>query len=115
MDDTLSRVIDIAEHVSGCTHLTGESAVDQDMRISGDDITWLSGEFAKEFGEDVWQWPWHRFVNLNEGLPLFFVPMLLWQLVSWPFRGTFEYPSSLERLELGHIANVIEAGHWIEP
>lgn len=95
--------------------LTANSAIDQDARISGDDVTELAEALAKEFGEHVWQWPWQRFALLDEGLSPLFPFMLVWQLVTWPFRGLFEYPSAHERLELGHIAAVIDRGEWFEP
>ena len=41
--------------------------------------------------------------------------IVIWQLLTWPFRGQFEPPSSFERLELGHIAAVIKKGEWFDP
>ncbi len=115
MGDTLARVIHIAEHCSGCTNLGAESAIDQDMKIWGDDVTWFATELSKQFGDDVFQWPWQRFTGLDEGLPLLAPFMLMWQLATWPFRGSFNYPSPFERLELGHIVAVIDHGEWFEP
>jgi hypothetical protein len=112
---TLDRVIEIAKHCSGTGSLDANSAVDQDMRISGEDVTWFAMELAKEFGDDIYKWPWDRFALLSEGLGCLFVPALIWQLASWPFRGSFQYPSTYERLELGHIAAVIEKGEWFDP
>ena len=117
MSAVLDRVVVIAAKQSGIPskRLSAVSAVDQDMRISGDDVTEFAEALAQEFGDQVWQWPWQRFANLSEGLPLTFPIILIWQLITWPFRGAFEYPSPYERLELGHIAAVIERGHWVEP
>ncbi|MBX9883637.1 MAG: hypothetical protein K2X68_01565 [Novosphingobium sp.] len=117
MSPTLVRVIEIVTEHSGIRRdrLSASSALDQDVRISGDDVTELVEALAREFGEQVWQWPWQRFALLDEGLSPFFLFQLTWQLVTWPFRGSFEYPSPYERLELGHIAKVIDAGHWLEP
>jgi len=115
MTETLGRVIQIAEHCSGHSGLRAESAVHQDMKIWGGDVEEFAEALAKAFGEHVWQWPWQRFAGLNEGLPLLAPFSLIWQILTWPFRGSFSYPSRLERLELGHIARVIDAGHWIEP
>ena len=115
MAETLRRVIEIAEYCSGSKRLGANSAVDQDMKIWGDDVTWFATELSKSFGEDLWQWPWQRFAGLNEGLPLTAPFILIWQLVTWPFRGSFSYPDTFERLELGHIARCLDAGHWIEP
>lgn len=95
--------------------LTASSAIDEDIAISGGDIRDLFEALSKEFGDQVWQWPWQRFVLLDEGLSLLFPFQFVWQLLAWPIRGSFGYPSLYERLELGLIAKVIEAGHWLEP
>ncbi|MBS3928205.1 MAG: hypothetical protein KGZ65_07215 [Sphingomonadales bacterium] len=117
MTATLDRVIEITSRMTGvkAAKLNANSAIDQDIRIYGDDVTDLAEALAAEFGDQVWQWPWQRFAELNEGLSLLFPFMLVWQLLTWPVRGTFEYPSQFERLELGHIAKVIDAGQWLEP
>ena len=81
----------------------------------GDDLVDFVERLEERFGSWVWEWPWQRFTQLSEGLSLLFPFMLLWQLVTWPIRGSFSYPSAYERLELGHIATVLEAGEWIEP
>ena len=114
---TLDRVIEIVSEHSGVAKakLSASSAIDQDVGISGDDVTELAKALATEFGEHVWQWPWQRFAQLQEGLSLLFPFMLIWQLATWPFRGSFEYPSPFERLELGHIAAVIDRCEWFEP
>jgi hypothetical protein len=117
MTPTLERVMEIASRQTGvvAAKLGAHSAIDQDIRISGDDVTELTEALAAEFGDQVWQWPWQRFAHLGEGLSLWFPFVLTWQLLTWPIRGSFEYPTKLERLELGHIAKVIDAGHWLEP
>lgn len=115
MVSILERVVTQAEYMSGAKNLTAQSAIDQDMGISGDDVTEFAEWLAKEFGDHVWQWPWQRFAELNEGLGCFFLPGLMWMLITWPIRGSFNYPSPFERLELGHIAAVIEKGEWFEP
>ncbi len=114
---TLQRVCEIVSRSSGVKldKLTARSAIDQDVRIVGGDVEDLAEAFAKEFGEQVWQWPWQRFADLNEGLPLTFPFQVIKQLLTWPLRGSFEYPSSFERLELGHIAAVIDHGEWFDP
>lgn len=113
---TLDRVIAIVAYHSGVRleKLSAQSAIDQDVGISGDDITELAEAFAKEFGEPVWEWPWHRFCELSEPSVLVF-PYLIWRLLTWPIRGRLFDPSKFERLELGHIAAVIERGEWFEP
>ncbi len=117
MAAALARVVEIASEISGkpIEWLTPQSAIDQDLGVSGDDVEDLAEALAAEFGEDVWHWPWQRFACLDEGVSLLFPLILLWQLISWPFRGTFSYPSHYERLELGHIAAVIENGSWFDP
>jgi hypothetical protein len=113
---TLERVIDIVAYQSGIRRerLTAHSAIDQDVGISGDDITALAEAFAKQFGDHVWQWPWQRFCELSEPSALIF-PYFIWRLITWPFRGRLFDPSRFERLELGHIAAVIDRGEWFEP
>ncbi len=112
---SLPRVLEIASEHTGIQRALPEMAIDQDMGMSGDDVTDFAEALAKEFGETVWSWPWQRFAVLDEGLSLFFPFMLVWQLVSWPFRGSFEYPSPHERLTLLHISEVINRGAWFEP
>ena len=117
MTAALDPVIEITSRTTGvkATMLNANSAIDQDIRISGGDVTDLAEALAAEFGDQVWQWPWQRFAELNEGLSLLFPFMLVWQLLTWPVRGSFEYSSPFERLELGHIAKVIDAGQWLDP
>ena len=69
MAPTLDRVIEITSRQTGITmaRLDEHSAIDQDIGISGDDVTELAEALAAEFGDQVWQWPWRRFVQLDEG------------------------------------------------
>lgn len=112
----MQRVLALASYHSGISEerLCSSSAVDQDLRISGDDVTELAEALAKEFGEGVWQWPWQRFAELSEPSLLVF-PYLIWRLLTWPIRGRLFDSSRFERLELGHIAAVIDRGEWFEP
>ncbi|MFM9852020.1 MAG: hypothetical protein ACKVOJ_04310 [Sphingomonadaceae bacterium] len=112
MMSTLERIIAQAEFMSGTKNVNAKSAIDQDIGMSGDDVTHFAEWLSTEFGDDVWHWPWQRYAELSEGLSLLFPFMFFWQLISWPFRGAFSYPSPYERLELGHIAAVIEKGEW---
>ncbi len=116
MASTLDRVIEITAERTGVRRdrLSASSAIDQDIRIAGDDIDELAEALAAEFGEQVWQWPWARFANLNEP-HLFTGFFFMWRLLTWLIRGRIFDPSPYERLELGHIAKVIDAGHWLEP
>ena len=116
MAAVLERVLAIAAEQSGIPahRLSAVSAVDQDMRISGDDVTEFVQALAHQFGDQVWEWPWDRFANQSE--PHLFTGFLfIWRLLTWPIRGLLFDPSPYERLELGHIARVIEKGHWAEP
>ena len=90
----LERVLELASDQSGLTlaRLSAGSAIAQDIKMYGGDVE----EFAKTLGFGV-------------------LPALAWQIVTWPFRGSFEYPSKFERLELRHIAAVIEKGEWFDP
>jgi hypothetical protein len=117
MGDTLSRLVALASKFSGIPvqSLSANSAVAQDIRIYGMDVWEFEEALTSEFGIAAHDWPWHRFAELSEGLGGCFPFTLLWQLLSWPFRGSFGYPSEFERLELGHIAAVIEKGEWFEP
>jgi hypothetical protein len=114
---TFARVIQIASETSGIGErkLAAETAIDQDMGMAGGDVEDFAKALADEFGEHVWGWPWHRFAVLEEGLGCYFLPALIWQLLSWPFRGSFGHPDAHERLELGHIAAVIDKGEWFDP
>lgn len=115
MENAIARVIRIAENCSGCTSLGKASAVDQDMKIWGDDMVWFSSELAQAFGYQVRQWPWTRFASLDQGPSLLAPFKLIWKLVTWSIRGSFGYHYSLERLELGRIAAIIDNGEWFGP
>lgn len=117
MNSTLDRVMEIVTTQTGVRRdrLTPASAIDQDIGISGGDVEDLAEALAQEFGDQVWQWPWQRFALLDEGISLFAPFWLVWRMITWPIRGRLFDPSPYERLELGHIAKVIEAGHWLEP
>jgi hypothetical protein len=118
---TLDRVRAIAAYYSGLPveTLSRHTAVDQDLNISGSDVEDLAAALAEEFGEQVWRWPWQRFAGLDEGVSIaaaFATPFwLLWRFTTWPIRGRLSDPSPYERLELGHIAAVIDRGEWFDP
>lgn len=116
MTTILDRVCETVSEHSGVprSKLTAQSAIDQDIRITGDDVTELAEALAGEFGDHVWQWPWQRFAELSE--PHIFTGFsFMWRLLTWPIRGRLFDPSPYERLELGHIATVLERGEWFEP
>ncbi len=100
--------------MSGAKNLSALSAIDQDIGISGDDVTVFVEWLAEEYSDSVWHWPWQRFAELSEPSALIF-PYFIWRLLTWPFRGRLLDPSPFERLELGHIAAVVEKGEWFEP
>lgn len=116
MTAVFERVREIVSRMSGVPldRLHIHSAIYQDLRILGDDIDELAEALANEFGDQVWQWPWQRFAELSEP-HLFTGFWFMWRLVTWPLRGRLFDPSPFDRLELGHIAKVIEQGHWSDP
>ncbi|KLI63665.1 hypothetical protein [Aurantiacibacter marinus] len=114
-DGALAYVLWVAREWQGCTNATELSAVMQDLGIGGEDVDDFALRLAERYGDQVADWPWQRFADLNEGLSLLFPFMLVWQLASWPFRGRFSYPSNKQRLTLGHIAFVLERGEWVDP
>ena len=114
-EGALAYVLWIAQEWHGIPEATARSTFKQELGIYGDDVDEFALKLAERYGEWVAEWPWHRFTELSEGVPLTWPFRMLWQLASWPFRGRFSYPEPHERLELGHIARVLEAGEWIEP
>lgn len=111
----LEQVISLAGRHTGIRNVTPEMAVDQDLELCGDDVREFVDLLGGQFGDYVWDWPWHRFACLDEGLSLLFPITLFWQLLTWPFRGHFSGPNPYERLELQHIAKVLAQGHWTDP
>lgn len=113
-DDTLDQMLKLARHHSGVKPVTPEMALDQDLRISGDDVIEFVEALTGRFGADLWKWPWQRFAELSE--PHLLTGLwLLWKHPTWPVRGRVLDPSLFERLKMHHIASCIDAGHWIEP
>ncbi len=106
---TFTRVVEIVADHSGfsAVELDATSAVAQDANISGDDVDELVRALAKEFGAHVCRWPWHRFAELNEPG--------IWQLLTGLGRRHLFDPTKFERLEIGHMAAVIDRGEWFEP
>jgi len=111
----LAYVLWIAHECHGITKATPASALKQDLGVYGDDVDYFALQIAERYGDWVADWPWTRFTELSEGVPITWPFRILWQILSWPFRGQFFYPDPHERLELQHIAKVLEAGEWIEP
>jgi hypothetical protein len=113
---TLDRVIQIAGTQSGIPKhkLSATSAIYQDVRMAGDDVNEFVERLQRELGCDAYQWPWTRFTNLSEPTILS-LPHFVWQLFTWAKRGSFHDYERYERLNLGHIAAVIDCGEWFEP
>lgn len=111
---TLDEVLAIAAFHSGLRRVTPEMALDQDLTITGDDVSEFIEALAPRFGSNLHHWPWQRFAELSE--PNTFTGFwLIWRLLTWPLRGRVSDPSPFERLEMRHIAACIDAGRWIEP
>jgi len=115
MSSTFERVVDIAVEAglanrAKCKHNT---AVNQDLSISGDEGDTFVKALCGEFGEWVANWPWSEFVDFNE--PPSRLGPKIWKLVRLP-NPERAFPGYTERrLELGHIAEVIEKGEWFDP
>ena len=130
--DRLGRLIAITEAFQGKasdgeglgTKCTASTAICQDAMIFGVDVEDYVAELEEEFGAIVWDIPWLHYTDqtssfrgCSAGLFPFY---LLARLARWPFFGGDIIPKAdpgnfPKRLELGHIAKVIDAGHWIEP
>jgi hypothetical protein len=116
MTTVLETVIALTAKQTGLPpeKLGARSAIYQDIGLCGDDVGIFVAALADVHGEQVRGWPWARFTNLSE-------PNLwtaLGALVKVPYRmlrRRRDQRSRYERLELGHIAAVIESGHWHEP
>lgn len=113
-----AEIAALAQAMSGLRRVWPDMAVSQDLGLYGDDITEFIMALADRYGQWVWDWPWARFVDDNEGagcLILFGLPwLLLCWLIGGPSRG-LDPGQGLERLEIGHIAAVIDRGVWFEP
>lgn len=110
---TLDYLIEIARGISRCSGISSGSAINQDLGIAGDDAEEFIAALAAAYGEWVIGLPWAEFVDLNEP-PARWGPRI-WKFLSLP-EVSRAFPGYTERrLELGHIAKVIDAGHWLEP
>ena len=114
-EGALAYVLWVERDYQGCVKAGPTSAIDQDLGIVGNDVDDFALKLAERYGDWVAEWPWDRFTDLNESVSPLWPAALVWQLMSWPFRGKFSYPSPYERLELKHISRVLDHGEWIEP
>ena len=112
----LEYVLWLARDEFGCRKAHPCSALDQDLGIVGDDVDDFVEKLAERFGEWVFEWPWERFVCLDEGIPILAPFIFLWEFLRLPWRDTaLPKKDHMERLELAHIAKVLEHGEWVEP
>ncbi|MEM8572848.1 MAG: hypothetical protein AAGG56_18410 [Pseudomonadota bacterium] len=100
----------------GIREATLHSALDQDLKIIGDDSDEFVLQIVDRYGDWVRYWPWDRFLCFDEAVPILALFAALWDLLRLPWGETaVPRKPALERLELGHIAKVFEHGEWIEP
>ena len=116
MTTATESVIALAARHSGfpLEQVTPHHAIYQDLGLIGDDMKAFIAALAVAHGDHVAGWPWRRFTNLNE--PTLWTALLA--LVKVPLRmlrKRRDHASRYERLELGHIAAVIESGQWHNP
>ena len=115
MSAVLDRVVDIACSVGQAKRadcLPG-AAIHQDLDVNGDEGERFVEALCNEFGLWIVEWPWGRFIDFNEP-PKTHLPRI-WKFLRLP-NPEIAFPGYVEeRLELGHIAAVIEKGQWFEP
>ena len=130
-DSSLDRLIALTNrylehwgHPDGEWQLTAHSAICQDAYIFGIDVDDYVYELEEEFGKVVLLIPWLRFTDQTASARgfgcLLFPFWLMYRLARLPFTGGPVIPESDPknfgpRLELGHVAAVIEKGEWFEP
>ncbi len=116
MTEVLAEIVEIASRRSGLpvNALSSRSAIYQDLGLAGDDVDEFAAALAELYGEQVFTWPWRRFTDLNEPT-LGTVVAALAQLPVRLLKKHRAYTSRYDRLELGHIAAVIESGQWRDP
>ena len=116
MSTVIESVVALAAKYSGFPpeKVAPHHAIYQDLGLIGNDMKAFIAALAVAHGDPVADWPWRRFTNLNE--PNLWT--LLLARVKVPFRmlrKRRDHSRRFERLELGHIAAVIETGHWRDP
>jgi hypothetical protein len=90
-----------------------QAAIHQDLGINGNEADEFVAALCNEFGNWVAEWPWARFVDFNE--PPAWLGPKVWKALRLPNAAT-AFPGYVEeRLELGHVAAVIENGGWFDP
>ena len=78
------------------------------------DVGDLAEALAKELGSSILQGPWPCIADAHEPSGLILI-YFIWRLLTWPIRGHLFDSPRYERLELGHVAAVIDHGGWFEP
>lgn len=127
---TLGRVIMASRRFLDATGretdvLDAQSSVSQDLNIFGIDVDDYAHILADEFGEVIWEIPWLHYTDQTSSfrgcavawVPFWFLGRLVWRalgqvkiIIPVPEPRRFD-----KRLELGHIAKVIDDGEWSEP
>ena len=118
----LEYVIWVARQWMGAPHAEPSSAVTQDLGIYGDDVDDFALKLAERYGDWIADWPWDEYADLNEGvsplgclmLPLFPITIALRIIRGQPIIGA-KHGANLKRLELHHVAHVLERGEWVDP
>jgi hypothetical protein len=127
-DDTLKRLIEITEEFSRGrptnAPLTAKSAVSQDAYIFGIDVYDYAKELEAEYGGVVDEIPWLQWTDQSDSyygcavgcFPFIFLGRLLaWPITRAPLLKRPDPKNFPRRLELGHLAKVLEQNYWIEP
>ena len=131
MGSTLVRLVKITDafvanrgHPNEEFAARADSAVCQDAWIFGVDVDDFVHELDKEFGSVVWQIPWGTYTDQTASFrgwgvfafPFWFVARVAKCIVCGglivPRPNPSEFP---RRLELRHVAAVIEKGEWFDP
>lgn len=93
--------------------MDASAAIDQDLGIYGDAAVEFIAALSAEFGKWVDDWPWERFVDFHE--PAARILPRIWRLMKLPDIAMAFPGIAQERLELGHVAMVLETGQWSDP
>ena len=112
----------VAREWMGARHAEANSAITQDLGIFGDDVDDFALKLAERYGDWVAEWPWQEYADLNEGvdprgclmLPLFPITILI-RIVRGQRIISARHGDHLKRLELRHIAKVLENGEGVDP
>ena len=115
MATTLECVVEIAVSagLARRSRCLPNAAIHPDLGNNGDEGDEFVNALCAEFGDWIADWPWSRFVDFNE--PPSSLGPKVWKLLRLP-RPEVAFPGYVEeRLELSHIAAVIEKGKWFEP